>query len=57
MVLGLPACGDDEIPVPTIAPAPEISAYEKAIASRPAPMAMVRQRDEATGISIAFPKG
>lgn len=57
-VLWLPACGDDDEPsVPTIAPPPEMTEYEKVIASRPPPRAMVRQRDDATGISVAFPKG
>ena len=56
LVMALAACGDDKPTVPDI-PERELSGYEKVLASRPPPRAMSRQRDDATGISVAFPKG
>lgn len=68
LLLALTACGDDdspaiETPIAEKPPVREMTEEEKralmlaeAIATRPAPVAMQRVTDDATGISIAFPK-
>lgn len=64
LLLWLPGCGDDE-PVldehlnepgtMAVQAPPELSEYEKVIASRPKPQALKRQHDATSGVSMSFP--